>query len=261
MSSLQDRHAIVCGSTQGIGRACAEVFAARGAEITLVARHAEGLEAVRAALPTDGGRTHRTVAVDFTDHAAVRDGVAAVLDGHGPAHILVNNTGGPPAGPAFEADPQEYAAAFAQHLLVNQTLAQLVAPGMRDAAYGRIINVISTSVVTPIKGLGVSNTVRGAVANWARTLAAELGPFGITVNSILPGFTATARLASLIRGRAQRAGAEVEEIEQQMKATIPTRRFGTPEEIANVVAFLASPEAAYVNGVNLPVDGGRLAAQ
>lgn len=258
---LADRRAIVCGSTQGIGRACAIEFARQGAAVTLVARHAEALEKVRSELAKDAGRTHHALQVDFSEWSDVRDAVARHAETEGPFHILLNNTGGPPAGPAFEAQPEAYAAAFGQHLLANQVLVQSLAPGMRDAGYGRIINIISTSVVTPIKGLGVSNTIRGAVANWARTLAAELAPFGITVNNILPGFVGTARLGSLIAGRAQRAGATPEEIEKQMKASVPARRFGTPEEIAAVAAFLASPGAAYVNGVNLPVDGGRLAAQ
>jgi len=261
LHSLAGRRAIVCGSTQGIGRACAIAFAENGAEVTLVARHAEALEAVRAELPAAAGQTHRAVQVDFGDVSAVQARIAAHVGETGDFHILLNNSGGPPAGPAFEASTEAYSAAFSQHLLVNQVLVQSLAAGMRDAGYGRIINVISTSVVMPIKGLGVSNTIRGAVANWARTLAAELGPFGITVNNILPGFTATSRLGALIQGRANRAGCPPEEIEAKMKGQVPARRFGTPEELAAVAAFLASPAASYVNGVNLPVDGGRLAAQ
>ncbi len=259
--ALAERRAIVCGSTQGIGRACAIAFARQGAAVTLVARHAGALEMVRGELARDAGQTHHALQADFTDWGAVRDVVARHAGAEGPFHILLNNTGGPAAGPAFDAQPEAYAAAFAQHLLANQVLVQTLAPGMRDAGYGRIINIISTSVITPIKGLGVSNTIRGAVANWARTLAAELAPFGITVNNILPGFVGTARLGSLIKGRADRAGTTAEEVETQMKQSVPARRFGTPEEIAAVAAFLASPGAAYVNGVNLPVDGGRLAAQ
>lgn len=261
LTTLAGRRAIVCGSTQGIGRAIAIELARHGAAVTLAARHAEALAQVLGELPTGGGQTHRTLRIDFADWAAVGDAIREHQEEAGPTHVLVNNSGGPPAGPAFEAHPEAFADAFGQHLLANQTLVQAVAPGMRDEGYGRIVNIISTSVITPIRGLGVSNTIRGAVANWARTLAAELAPFGITVNNVLPGFTATARLASLIRGRAERAGCEPDEIEGQMKAGVPARRFGRPEEIAAVVAFLASPAASYVNGVNLPVDGGRLAAQ
>ncbi|MCP3902614.1 MAG: SDR family oxidoreductase [Planctomycetes bacterium] len=261
MFTLQGRNALVCGATQGIGHACADAMARAGAAVTIVGRHAGGLESACAALPADHGQTHGTVQADFTSWEAVRDAVGAHVAGHGPVHILVNNTGGPPAGPAFEATPEDYARAFAQHLQCNQVLVQAVTAGMREERYGRIINIISTSVVTPIRGLGVSNTIRGAVANWARTLACELGPLGITVNNILPGFVGTARLGAIIQGRAQRAGSSTDEIENQMKRTIPAGRFAEPGEVGAVAAFLASPAAAYVNGVNLPVDGGRLAGQ
>jgi 3-oxoacyl-[acyl-carrier protein] reductase len=261
MFTLENKRALVCGSTQGIGRACAIEFAKLGATVTLVARHAEGLDKVRSELPRQAGQAHDVLQVDFSDWQAVRDKANAYAAADGPIHILLNNTGGPPAGPVFEAQPDEFLRAISQHVLCNQVLVQAVAPGMREAKYGRIINVISTSVLMPIKGLGVSNTIRAAVANWARTLAAELGPFGITVNNILPGYTATARLDSLIKGRAARAGVTVDEVQREMVATIPVRRFGSAEEIAAVAAFLASPAASYVNGVNLPVDGGRLSAQ
>jgi 3-oxoacyl-[acyl-carrier protein] reductase len=260
-TSLEGKNAIVCGSTQGIGRAIAVEFARLGAAVTLMARNAEGLARVLAELPRGHTQAHRTVEADFADWKQVQQKATDHVAAHGPVHILVNNTGGPPAGPAFEATPDDYLKAMTQHIACNQALVQAVAPGMRDAEYGRIINIISTSVVMPIKGLGVSNTVRAAVANWARTLAAEVAPLGITVNNVLPGFTRTARLESLIKGRASRAGLTPEEVERDMIASVPAKRFGSPEEIAAVAAFLASPAAAYVNGVNLPVDGGRLAAQ
>ena len=258
---LEGRSAFVCGSTQGIGRACAETLAKLGAGVTLCARNETALAMVRDGLSTAHGQTHHMVTADFSDWQGVRDRAYRHVETHGPVHILVNNTGGPPAGPAIEAHPEEFLAGFTQHLLCNQALVQAVVMGMREAEYGRIINVISTSVITPIRGLGVSNTIRGAVGNWARTLAAELGPFGITVNNILPGFTATARLKSLFRGRAEREQSTPEEVERHVTAQIPARRLGTAEEIANVAGFLASPLASYVNGVNLPVDGGRIAAQ
>lgn len=259
MFTLQGKKAMICGSTQGIGRACALEFAQLGAQVTLVARHLEALEKVRAELPVEHGQTHSFICVDFSDWKAVQKQANEFAAAQGPIHILLNNTGGPPAGPAFEAQPDVYTKAMTQHVVCNHVLVQALAGGMRDAKYGRIINIISTSVLMPIKGLGVSNTVRAAVANWARTLAGELGPFGITVNNILPGFTATARLDSLIKGRASRAGVSVDEVQREMMASIPARRFGQAQEIAAVAAFLACPAASYVNGVNLPVDGGRLA--
>jgi 3-oxoacyl-[acyl-carrier protein] reductase len=261
MFTLEGKNALVCGSTQGIGKACALEFARLGANVTLMARHAEALEKVHAELTTKFGQKHGVVQADFTDWQTVQTRASEVAGEFGPIHILLNNTGGPPAGPIYEAMPDDFLKAMTQHIACNQVLVQACAPGMRDAKYGRIINIISTSVMMPIKGLGVSNTIRVAVANWARTLAAELGPFGITVNNILPGFTDTARLRSLLQGRASRAGTSLEEVHRELIATIPTRRFGTPEEIAAAAAFLASPAASYVNGVNLPVDGGRLAAQ
>ncbi|MCI0363201.1 MAG: SDR family oxidoreductase [Phycisphaerales bacterium] len=261
MSTLKGKRAVVCGSTQGIGRACAIELARLGASITLMARHPEGLQRVQGELDKSHGQSHDSIQVDFSDWQSVRQKASGYVGARGPVHILVNNTGGPPAGPVFEAQPEDFLKAMSQHVLCNQVLAQAVAPGMRDAKYGRIINIISTSVMMPIKGLGVSNTIRAAVANWARTLAVELAPFGITVNNVLPGYTATARLESLIKGRATRAGTTPDEVQREMIASVPARRFGTPEEIAAVAGFLASPAAGYVNGVNFPVDGGRLAAQ
>lgn len=261
MFTLEGKNALVCGSTQGIGRACALEFARLGGNVTLMARHAEALEKVHAELNRNFGQKHGVVQADFTDWQQVQTRAQEVVREYGPIHILLNNTGGPPAGPVYEAQPEDFLKAMTQHVVCNQVLAQTCAPGMREAKYGRIINVISTSVLMPIKGLGVSNTIRAAVANWARTLAAELGPFGITVNNILPGFTDTARLRSLLQGRASRAGVSLQDVQLELAASIPARRFGTPDEIAAAAAFLASPAASYINGVNLPVDGGRLAAQ
>jgi 3-oxoacyl-[acyl-carrier protein] reductase len=258
---LAGRHALACGSTGGIGQACARQFAALGATVTLLARNAEKLETTRASLATNHGQVHGVLCADFADWTAVRDTVNAWIPDGGPVHILLNNTGGPPGGPAHAADPEAFVDAFGRHLAAGQALVQAVLPGMRDAGYGRIINVISTSVVTPIKGLGVSNTIRGAVANWGRTLAHELGGDGITVNNVLPGFTATDRLGQLFGAKAERLGKTVEEIEAGAIATIPTGRLGAADEVAAVAAFLATPAASYVNGVNLPADGGRLAGQ
>ena len=261
--ALEGRHALVGGSTQGIGRACAEALAAAGASVTLLGRNPDGLKAALAGLPSPAGgsQRHGSVQVDFTDWRAVQRAADAHVAAHGPAHILVHNTGGPAAGFAIDAPPEDFARAFEMHLLTGQALVQACAPGMRAAGYGRIISITSTSVLVPIRGLGVSNTIRAAVANWARTLAGELGRFGITVNTVLPGFTRTARLEALFKGKASRAGTSVEEVERDAIAQIPAARLGGAEEIAAVVAFLASPAASYVNGVNLPVDGGRSAMQ
>ena len=251
---LTGQRALVCGSSQGIGRATATALAKAGASITLLARNRETLETVRAGLDGSG---HVVLVADFNDPAAVHDIAAAHAAEHGPVHILVNNTGGPRGGPVHAAAADEFVTVFRQHLLANQALVQALLPGMREAGHGRIINVISTSVKEPIPGLGVSNTIRGAVASWAKTLAGELGPLGITVNNVLPGFTRTARLAGLFAAQAEQSGKTVAEIEAAVLTTVPLARFAEPEEIAAVIAFLASPLAGYVNGINLPVDGGR----
>lgn len=261
MGSLTGRRAIVCGSTQGIGRAAGESLASHGATVTLLARNPRALSAVAESLPCPDGQSHGWVAADFEDCDAVATAIAAHLEDTGPAHILVNNTGGPPGGSLLDAGPADFEHAIGMHVVCSHLLVREVVPGMTSEGYGRIINVISTSVIAPIPGLGVSNTVRAAVANWARTLAHELGPSGITVNNVLPGFTSTQRLQSLIERKA--AAADLTEPEQirQWQEGIPLRRFADPREVGAVIAFLASPDASYVTGVNLPVDGGRTASQ
>ncbi len=257
---LTGRRALVGGASQGIGRGCAIALAAAGAAVTGLSRDAEALGEVVAGLPAPSGQEHGSIAVDFTDWEEVRAAAAAAVETGGPVTILVNNTGGPGAGPLHEADPHALAAGFAQHVLAYQGLVDAVKSGMVDAGYGRIVNIISTSVVTPIRNLGVSNVVRGAVANWGRTLAAELGPYGVTVNNILPGYIDTDRLRTSNQRRAELTGTTPEELAAAQVASIPVGRLGTPADVGAVVAFLASPAAGYVNGVNLPVDGGRLVA-
>jgi 3-oxoacyl-[acyl-carrier protein] reductase len=260
MLPLEGRRALVCGSTQGIGRASAEAIAAAGAQVVLLARSPQQLHVVRDALPSPSRAGHDVLVADFSDPGAVRTAVSGYLAAHPPFHILVNNAGGPPPGPVLDATDEAFRAAFSMHLLCNQALVQLLVPGMRAEGYGRIVNIVSTSVREPIKGLGVSNTIRAATAGWAKTLSKEVGPYGITVNNILPGYTRTARLESLILGRAGTGGVDRSHVEASMKADIPLGRFAEPAEIAAVVAFLVSPGASYLTGVSLPVDGGRLAS-
>jgi len=260
MIDLTGRRAIVGGSTQGMGWATAELFARLGAEVTLVARRADALRAAAGRLATAAGQQHHTICQDYAEPAALQEKVARHLDAHGDAHILVNNTGGPPGGAITEATPEQFRAALDRHVVCNQLLALAVLPGMKRAGYGRIINIISTSVKTPIPGLGVSNTTRAAVANWAKTLAGEVAAFGITVNNILPGFVDTARLGELAARWAEDRGCSQDEIRAGWLASIPAGRLGQPEEVAAVIAFLASPAASYVTGINVPVDGGRTPA-
>lgn len=254
---LTGKHALVCGGSQGIGRAAAIELAALGADVTLLARSREALDAALAILPkTHATQQHATIATDMREHAELRAKVEATANAH-PIQILVNNSGGPPGGPANAATPDEFRNAFEQHLVAAQVILQAVLPGMKASAYGRIVNVISISVKEPIRDLGVSNTVRWAVASWAKTLASELASHGITVNNVLPGYTQTQRLEQILADRSKATGKSSAEIKQAILATVPAGRFAKPAEIANVIAFLATPAAAFVNGVNIPVDGGR----
>ncbi len=268
MGPLSGKRALVCGSTQGIGRACAFEFARLGARVTLLARDEAKLRNVRDELARAGApggdpqaddRRPEYLCADFGDPEAVRRVVAGHLDRTGPIEILLNNTGGPPGGPIAAAGPEAFLAAFSAHLVCNQLLAQTLIPGMRQRGFGRIINIVSTSVRQPIEGLGVSNTIRSAVAGWAKTLAGEVAPHGITVNNVLPGATATERLRSLMQAKARAAGISEEDVERRMKAEIPMGRFAAPEEIAAAAGFLATPAAGYITGISLPVDGGRIA--
>ncbi len=255
---LTGKTAIVCGSTQGLGYASAMELAELGATVVLMARNEDKLRTVLERLDQQKGQQHQYLVADFADSDTVAAAITGFVQAGHTAEILVNNTGGPAGGPALTANTAAFTAAFGSHLLCNHILVQALVPGMQAAGYGRIVNIISTSVKQPIPGLGVSNTIRGAVASWAKTLATELGPYGITVNNVLPGFTKTARYDSLMQGRAGSEGKSIDEVEAEVAATIPARRVGLPEEFGAAVAFLCSPAAAYINGINLPVDGGRL---
>lgn len=253
---LQGKTALVGGGSAGIGKAVAEELARRGATVLLLARTAHTLDKVCAGLNREAGQNHDFLPVDFSRPHEMRDHVAAWLNGR-PVHILVNNSGGPPGGPIREATPEAFLQAYNSHLVCNHLLAQLVLSGMQEAGYGRVVNIISTSVKEPLENLGVSNSTRWAVAGWSKTWATEVGRWGITVNNVLPGFTETARLDEIISKRAEGLGISTAQVAEQFKAVVPAGRFAKPEEVAYAVAFLASPEAAYINGISLPVDGGR----
>lgn len=255
---LTGRRALVGGSTQGIGKAVAQELALMGAHVTLIARNAEELENVRASLMVLKNQKHHTIVADFSHPDQVKEAVGNYMSKVNEIHILVNNTGGPAGGPLLQDEPEKFVATFNQHLICNHILAQLVMDGMIASGYGRIINIISTSVKAPLSGLGVSNTIRAAVANWAKTLANEVGKYGVTVNNVLPGATATNRLETIIKNKATKNTQQEEEIRKEMMREIPLGRFADASEIANAVAFLASPAGAYITGINLPVDGGRL---
>jgi 3-oxoacyl-[acyl-carrier protein] reductase len=254
--SLEGKYAIICGSTQGIGLAIAEELALLGAHCTLLARNEVALKSALQRLDHSLRQQHQYLVADFSKPAELKKVIEEYMIRHR-VHILINNTGGPPPGPIIEATEDEFLRAFNQHVICNQLLARAVVPSMMKEGYGRIINVISTTVRIPIDNLGVSNTIRGAVASWAKTMANELGRFQITVNNILPGFTATQRLKSLIESIANNKATTVEAVTREMMDSIPAKRFGDPSEVAALAAFLATPAASYINGVSVQVDGGR----
>lgn len=254
--SLEEKNAIICGSTQGIGLAIAEELALLGANCTLVARNEEALQNAVQKLDTQLRQQHGYLVADFSKPDEVKNVIQKHVEKN-TVHILINNSGGPAAGLIIDATEEAFLNTFNQHLICNHILTQAVVPSMKKEGYGRIVNIISTSVKIPLKNLGVSNTIRGAVASWAKSMANELGQFNITVNNVLPGFTATNRLSTLIDNIAKKGNTVVDIVEKNMMDEVPMKRFADAFEIAAVAAFLASPAASYVNGVSIPVDGGR----
>lgn len=254
--ALNNRTALVCGSTQGIGLAVAQELALLGANCILMARNESSLKEALATLDNSQGQQHQFAVADFAQPQAVETALMSLLDQHS-ITILVNNTGGPAAGPITEAATTAFEDAFRQHIVVNHLLTLALLPAMKAAAFGRIINIVSTSVKVPLPNLGVSNTIRAAVAGWAKSMANELGQYGITVNNVLPGFTDTARLSSLIAHNAKSQNRSEADVRSEMQASVPAKRFGAAHEVAALAAFLATPAAAYINGTNIPVDGGR----
>jgi 3-oxoacyl-[acyl-carrier protein] reductase len=254
--SLEGRNAIICGGSQGIGFAIAEELALMGANCILLARNEANLKLAAFELDISIRQSHSYHAIDFNDQDAVRTLIQKITSQQ-PIHILINNSGGPAAGPIVEAKEDQFLQAFNQHLIINHILTTAVIDGMKKEGYGRIVNIISTSVKVPLKNLGVSNTIRGAVASWAKTMSNELAQFGITVNNILPGLTNTERLSTLIETTAKKKNLPADQVAKEMIEEVPAKRFAEAVEIAAVAAFLATPAASYVNGTSIPVDGGR----
>lgn len=256
-ANLTGKKAVVFGASQGIGRAIAVAFANQGAQVAVISRSEEKLHQL---LKEMNGKDHRAISCDVSDLTDLKNKLNDLVNEWKTIEILVCNTGGPKPGPVTEANDEDFLNAFRDHVLVNSLAVKVLLPGMKKEKYGRIINIISTSVKTPIPNLGVSNTIRAAVANWAKTLSLEVGQFGVTVNNILPGYTYTPRLESLLKATAKKQNKSETEIENTWKAAIPIGRIGAPEEIASAATFLASPDASYISGINLPVDGGRTAS-
>jgi 3-oxoacyl-[acyl-carrier protein] reductase len=253
--NLSGKRALVCGASKGIGRACAKELADLGCEIIALARDETALRDLISSLPTK--QQHSYLSLDLSDFSNLQQAIRDEISQRGTINILINNAGGPAPGPIAEATDAQFEAAFKIHLRASALLASCVIPGMKIKQFGRIINIVSSSVKSPINDLGVSNTVRWAVAAWAKTLSYEVAKFGITVNSVLPGSIETGRLVSLMQGQADKRKIEMEVIRQEMIAQIPAGRIGSPEEVARVIAFLSTPAASYINGIAIPVDGGR----
>ena len=257
--NLKNKTAWVFGGSKGIGRSIAIHLAKCGANILLISRNSINLNKVKNELAVDVGQEHDILSIDMVKTKQVST-VFKKYYNLNAVDIIINNSGGPAGGLAHTADPEEYLLAFNQHLISAQFVTSLALPIMKKKGFGRVINIISTSVKQPIRGLGVSNTIRGAVANWSKTLSLELGKYGITVNNVLPGATKTNRLAELIKKTATKNNTTESLVIENMKKTIPVGRFADPEEIAYVVSFLCSDFANYINGINVPVDGGRTAS-
>ena len=255
---LENFNSIICGSTSGIGKATAIEFANASANVTLVGRNKTKLQELLKNLSNNGKQNHQFILADFDNYLNLKNVITNHIEDGNCYHILVNNSGGPKGGLIKRAKTEEFTTAFNRHLICNHILFKALLPGMIKFNYGRVINIISTSVKQPIAGLGVSNTVRAAVASWAKTLSFEVAAHGITVNNILPGFTNTARLKSIIKDKAESEKTTLSEIEQNMKSTVPLNRFGEPYETAKAILFLASSDSNYINGVSIAVDGGRL---
>ena len=255
---MNNKHALVCGSSKGIGASTAIELSKLGATITLLARDKDSLANVLDSLDTSKNQNHNFIIADFDDPLKLKVTIDQHVANNPTIHILINNSGGPKPGPIVDANVEDFIWAFNRHLICNHILVQAVVPKMKEARFGWIINITSTSVKQPIKGFGISNTIRGAVANWAKTLSFELGEFGITVNNILPGYTDTQRLKEIFLNKSKKSNYDIESIVSDAHSQIPLGRFADPKETAKAICFLASEDASYINGINLPVDGGRL---
>ena len=255
---MKNKRALVCGSSQGIGASTAIELSKKGISIILLARGAASLKKIFDQLDTSLDQKHSYVVADFDEPNNLKKKIDELLNDSETIHILVNNSGGPTPSPILESTSEDFINAFNRHLICSHILVKALVPGMKEAGFGRIINITSTSVKEPIKGLGISNTIRGAVANWAKTLSFELGEFGITVNNILPGYTDTQRLKEIYLNKASKNNFDIESFISDAYSQIPIGRFADPKETAKAICFLASEDASYINGINLPVDGGRL---
>jgi len=252
-SAMNGMRALVCGASKGIGRATAEALATAGAEVILCSRDENTLNELCESLSGNG---HSVIALDLENIEELQNSISRILEG-GPIHVLVNNSAGPPGGPLLGTEIDEFEAPFKRHLHAAHTLTKALVPGMVEAGIGRIVNIISTSVREPIPNIGLSNTLRGAMASWSKSMSREL-PECITINNILPGFTDTDRLASLANSINEKTGRTVDDIHSTWLGEVPIGRLIQPTETANAILFLCLPSSGGIRGISLAVDGGRM---
>ncbi|MDV7140256.1 SDR family oxidoreductase [Maribacter sp. TH_r10] len=255
--SLIGKNALVGGSSRGIGKAIAEQLANSGARVTLMARTEEKLKNIIASLPTHNGQHHDYLVVDFNDLEAYKTTITRYFKNN-TIDILVNNTQGPKAGGAMDVHIDDYQTAF--DLLFKSVVytTELALEHMIKNRWGRIINVASVSVKEPLSYLALSNSIRAALVTWAKTLATDVGPYQITVNSVLTGYFDTERIAQLNAKKAEQLGIHENEVLAEMETRVPVRRIGDPKEYGYLTTFLASDQAAYITGTQIPIDGGLL---
>lgn len=250
---LRNKTALICGASSGMGAATARLLAEAGAKVIAVARTESKLEELIKQLPGDG---HSYYTTDTSDRKSIQNLITKLKD----INILVNNSGGPAAASTLNTSPEDYHLALEQHLVAASLLSQALIPQMQSLGYGRIINIVSISGIVPSDNLAASSAVRAAMINWSKSLSNEVAKNGITVNCVLPGYTETERLREVIDSRARNTNTDTNTIKDKLLSKIPMARFAKPEEIAAAVLFLASPEASYITGVSLPVDGGYIPA-
>lgn len=255
--SLVGKKALVGGASRGLGKAIAMQLAQCGAEVTLMARNSEKLKAVLAELPVNDGQQHNYLVVDFADFEQFKLIIEEWFKHH-QVDILINNTNGPAAGGVMDKSINDYQQSFDLLFKTVCFVTMEALKGMQASSYGRIINLSSISVKEPLQNLVLSNSIRSAVINWAKTLARELAPLGITVNNILTGYFDTERLDEINRLQSEKKGIQLDAYKEAMKQEIPMGRFGKPEEFGHLIAFLASDYASYITGTNIPIDGGLL---
>jgi 3-oxoacyl-[acyl-carrier protein] reductase len=255
-SALKGFRALICGASKGIGRSIAKSMAKVGADVIICSRSKEVLDELCDELMSIGANSAKSLALDLENIEEVKKSISEILN-EGPIHILINNASGPPGGPLLNVELSEFEPAFKRHLHAAHTITRMLVPGMEDSGMGRIVNIISTSVREPIENIGLSNTLRGAMASWSKSLSREL-PACITINNILPGFTDTSRLNSLAKSISDRTGKNIPEIQQNWMNQVPIGRLIDPQETALAATFLCLPSSGGIRGISLAVDGGRM---